>query len=115
MLKAAKLKEEIKSDSSPQPSEKSDEDDDENNKVSIFHTRNMSVQFFLLVSICILSSASLNKIKIPECHPFPVATTVDVASLQAHRRLYLFQFNDKLITQELGVFQIVLKILWSNY
>lgn len=34
MLKAAKLKEEIKSDSSPQPSEKSDEDDDENNKVS---------------------------------------------------------------------------------
>uniref|UniRef100_A0A8C0UI36 Chromodomain helicase DNA binding protein 1 n=1 Tax=Cyanistes caeruleus TaxID=156563 RepID=A0A8C0UI36_CYACU len=32
VLKAAKLKEEIKSDSSPQPSEKSDEDDDENNK-----------------------------------------------------------------------------------
>lgn len=101
MLKAAKLKEEIKSDSSPQPSEKSDEDDDENNKVSIFHTIKMSVQFFLLVSICVLSSAWLNKIKTPECHPFPVAGTIDTASVLAHGRLYLFQLNDKLITKEL--------------
>uniref|UniRef100_A0A8C5TGU4 DNA helicase n=1 Tax=Malurus cyaneus samueli TaxID=2593467 RepID=A0A8C5TGU4_9PASS len=34
VLKAAKIKEEIKSDSSPQPSEKSDEDDDEDNKLN---------------------------------------------------------------------------------
>lgn len=84
MLKAAKLKEEIKSDSSPQPSEKSDEDDDENNKVCIFHTIRISIQFFLLVSICILFSAQLNKIKTPECHLFLVAIAIDVASVQAH-------------------------------
>uniref|UniRef100_A0A8C9FRL4 ATP-dependent helicase CHD1-2/hrp3 HTH domain-containing protein n=1 Tax=Pavo cristatus TaxID=9049 RepID=A0A8C9FRL4_PAVCR len=36
-MKASKIKEEIKSDSSPQPSEKSDEDDEEeDNKVNIF-------------------------------------------------------------------------------
>uniref|UniRef100_A0A8D2PHA0 Chromodomain helicase DNA binding protein 1 n=1 Tax=Zosterops lateralis melanops TaxID=1220523 RepID=A0A8D2PHA0_ZOSLA len=40
VLKAAKLKEEIKSDSSPQPSEKSDEDDDENNKVNEIKSEN---------------------------------------------------------------------------
>lgn len=36
VMKAAKMREEIKSESSPQPSEKSDEDDDEDNKVNIF-------------------------------------------------------------------------------
>uniref|UniRef100_A0A8C0UDT8 Chromodomain helicase DNA binding protein 1 n=1 Tax=Cyanistes caeruleus TaxID=156563 RepID=A0A8C0UDT8_CYACU len=40
VLKAAKLKEEIKSDSSPQPSEKSDEDDDENNKINEIKSEN---------------------------------------------------------------------------
>lgn len=49
VIKAAKIKEEIKSDSSPQPSEKSDEDDDEDNKVNIFHVLKMAIQFFLLV------------------------------------------------------------------
>lgn len=119
MLKAAKLKEEIKSDSSPQPSEKSDEEDDENNKVSIFHTIKISIQFFLLVSICIdTSSARLNKIKTPQCHLFPVATAIDVASGQAHTVfwLYLFQFNNKLINEELAVFQIMEYVmeLWNN-
>lgn len=70
VIKAAKIKEEIKSDSSPQPSEKSDEDDDEDNKVNIFHMVKMAIQFFILVSISILSSACLNKIEVPECHPF---------------------------------------------
>lgn len=42
VIKAAKMKEEIKSDSSPQPSEKSDEDDGEDNKVSIFHMAEMT-------------------------------------------------------------------------
>lgn len=69
----------------------------------------MSIQFFLLVSICILSSAWLNKIKTPECHPFPVATTIDVASVLAHGRLYLFQFHNELITEELRIFQIIIK------
>lgn len=42
-MKASKIKEEIKSDSSPQPSEKSDEDDDEeDNKVNIFHILKMA-------------------------------------------------------------------------
>uniref|UniRef100_A0A8C0FWL2 Chromodomain helicase DNA binding protein 1 n=1 Tax=Bubo bubo TaxID=30461 RepID=A0A8C0FWL2_BUBBB len=40
VIKAAKIKEEIKSDSSPQPSEKSDEDDDEDNKVNEFKSEN---------------------------------------------------------------------------
>lgn len=66
MIKAAKIKEEFKSDSSPQPLEKSDEDED--NKVNIFHIVKMAVQFFLLVSISILSSVWLNKIEAPECH-----------------------------------------------
>lgn len=77
MLKAAKLKEEMKSDSSPQPSEKSDEDDDEDNKVSIFHTIKMSIQFFLVVSISILLSTQLNKAKTAECNLLPVAIAVD--------------------------------------
>lgn len=52
VLKAAKLKEEIKSDSSPQLSEKSDEDDDENNKVRIFHTvKILTIHSVLPVSI----------------------------------------------------------------
>ena len=50
VIKAAKIKEEIKSDSSPQPSEKSDEDD---NKVNVFHMVKMAIQFFLLVSVSI--------------------------------------------------------------
>lgn len=60
----------------------------------------MSTQFFLLISICILSS-QLNKIRTHEYHPFAVATTIDVASVQANGKLYLFQFNDKLINEEL--------------
>lgn len=57
----------------------------------------MSTQFFLLVSICILSSPQLTKIRTHEYHPFAVATTVDVASVQANGKLYQFQFNYKLI------------------
>lgn len=49
MIKTVKIKEEIKSDSSPQPSEKSDDDDEEDNKVNIFHMSKMAIQFFLLV------------------------------------------------------------------
>ncbi|KAF4790643.1 hypothetical protein TURU_138636 [Turdus rufiventris] len=45
VLKAAKLKEEIKSDSSPQPSEKSDEDDDENNKDEIVSMKHPHKKF----------------------------------------------------------------------
>uniref|UniRef100_A0A8C3UNZ4 Chromodomain helicase DNA binding protein 1 n=1 Tax=Catharus ustulatus TaxID=91951 RepID=A0A8C3UNZ4_CATUS len=45
VLKAAKLKEEIKSDSSPQPSEKSDEDDDENNKDEIVSMKHLHKKF----------------------------------------------------------------------
>ncbi|XP_058681976.1 chromodomain-helicase-DNA-binding protein 1 isoform X3 [Poecile atricapillus] len=45
VLKAAKLKEEIKSDSSPQPSEKSDEDDDENNKDEIVSVKHLHKKF----------------------------------------------------------------------
>ncbi|NWW59624.1 CHD1 protein, partial [Ifrita kowaldi] len=45
VLKAAKLKEEIKSDSSVQPSEKSDEDDDENNKDEIVSVKHPHKKF----------------------------------------------------------------------
>ncbi|NXB15435.1 CHD1 protein, partial [Rhagologus leucostigma] len=45
VLKAAKLKEEIKSDSSPQLSEKSDEDDDENNKDEIVPVKHPHKKF----------------------------------------------------------------------
>ncbi|XP_037979733.1 chromodomain-helicase-DNA-binding protein 1 isoform X3 [Motacilla alba alba] len=45
VLRTAKLKEEIKSDSSPQLSEKSDEDDDENNKDEIVSVKHLHKKF----------------------------------------------------------------------
>lgn len=49
-IKASKIKEEIKSDSSPQPSEKSEEDDDEeDNKVNIFHMVKLTARNFHFV------------------------------------------------------------------
>lgn len=103
-IKASKIKEEIKSDSSPQPSEKTDEDDEEeDNKVNIFHILKM------LVAVHILFSVWPSKNRVPEWPLLPMAAVVNQYNHMEFKNIPVKNY-DKFSK---SYYKIIFVVLWK--